>query len=291
MSRDKRKIDTSDRPRNEAVDDGASDAAAPPADDTRLRAKGQSGPGSSASGGPSGASGPNSDHAGGSSAESGAQMGQPGTPVADSAGGQPGAAGSGKKVEVIDLAAAKDGDSSATGDITGEPTESDGAGVDTATRPAKGTSSTTAGPLGAELEALRGELDERVRDLQRVTAEYANYRKRVERDRGVMAEQAVAMVLASLLPILDDLDRARDHGDLVGPFGAVAEQLTTALAKFGLTGFGEQGDVFDPTRHEAVAHQTSAEVTEPTCVAVMRRGYMLGDRQLRAALVAVADPE
>ena len=146
-------------------------------------------------------------------------------------------------------------------------------------------------PLGAELEALRTELDERTRDLQRVSAEYANYRKRVDRDRGVVAEQTTGAVLAALLPVLDDLDRARDHGDLVGPFGSVAEQLIAALGKFGLNAFGEKGDPFDPTRHEAVAHQTSADVTEPTCVDVMRRGYLLGDRLLRAAMVAVADPE
>ncbi|MEH1123967.1 nucleotide exchange factor GrpE [Micromonospora sp. CPCC 206061] len=148
-----------------------------------------------------------------------------------------------------------------------------------------------AGPLGAELEALRSELEERTNDLQRVTAEYANYRKRVDRDRGLAAEQTTGTVLGALLPVLDDLDRAREHGDLVGPFAAVSEQLVAALGKFGLTAFGEKGDPFDPTRHEAVAHQTSAEVSEPTCVQVMRRGYLLGDRLLRPALVAVADPE
>ncbi len=147
------------------------------------------------------------------------------------------------------------------------------------------------GPLGAELAALRDSLDERTRDLQRVTAEYANYRKRVDRDRSLAGEQAVGSVLAALLPVLDDLDRAREHGDLVGPFGSVAEQLQAALSKFGLTPFGEKGDPFDPTRHEAVAHQTSAEVTEPTCVDILRRGYLLGERLLRPALVAVADPE
>jgi molecular chaperone GrpE len=147
------------------------------------------------------------------------------------------------------------------------------------------------GALGAELEALRADLEERTRDLQRVTAEYANYRKRVDRDRGVQAEQATGLVISALLPVLDDLDRAREHGDLVGPFAVVAEQLVAALGKFGLTAFGEKGDPFDPTRHEAVAHRTSSEVTEPTCVEVMRRGYLLGDRLLRAALVAVADPE
>ncbi len=147
------------------------------------------------------------------------------------------------------------------------------------------------GPLGAELEALRSDIDELTRDLQRITAEYANYRKRVDRDRGLVTEQAIAAVLAALLPVLDDIDRAREHGDLVGPFGSVAEQLVNSLTKFGLTPFGEKGDAFDPTRHEAVAHQTSGEVTEPTCVDILRRGYLLGDRLVRPALVAVADPE
>ena len=146
-------------------------------------------------------------------------------------------------------------------------------------------------PFAAEVASLRTALEERTRDLQRVTAEYANYRKRVDRDRALVVEQATGNVIAVLLPVLDDLDRARDHGDLTGPFAAVADQLTAALAKFGLTPFGAKGDAFDPTRHEAVAHQTSAEVTEPTCVGIMRRGYLLGDRLLRPALVAVADPE
>jgi len=145
--------------------------------------------------------------------------------------------------------------------------------------------------LGAELEAMRTSVDELTGDLQRITAEYANYRKRVDRDRGLVAEQATGTVLAALLPVLDDIDRAREHGDLVGPFGSVAEQLVNALTKFGLTPFGEKGDTFDPTRHEAVTHETSAEVTEPTCVGILRRGYLLGDRLLRPALVAVADPE
>ncbi len=143
----------------------------------------------------------------------------------------------------------------------------------------------------AALGELRSTLEERTADLQRITAEYANYRKRVERDRALAAESAVAMVLAALLPVLDDLDRARDHGDLTGPFASVAEQFTTITGKLGLTAFGAKGDVFDPKVHEAVAHQTSAEVTESTCVDVMRRGYLLGDRLLRPAMVAVADPE
>ena len=146
-------------------------------------------------------------------------------------------------------------------------------------------------PAQAELEAVRSELEERVRDLQRVSAEYANYRKRVDRDRGAVLEQATSAVISTLLPILDDLDRARGHDDLVGPAAAMADQLTVTLGKFGLSGFGEVGDPFDPTRHEAVSHETSADVTEPTCISVMRRGYLLGDRLLRPALVGVADPQ
>ncbi|MFC7245492.1 nucleotide exchange factor GrpE [Catellatospora aurea] len=145
--------------------------------------------------------------------------------------------------------------------------------------------------LGAELAQLRSALEERTADLQRVTAEYANYRKRVERDRTVSAELATGQVLTALLPVLDDLDRAREHGDLSGPFGAVADQIAAVVAKFGLTAFGEKGDTFDPNRHEAVAHLPSADVTEPTCIDVMRRGYLLGERLLRPAMVAVAAPE
>jgi molecular chaperone GrpE len=158
-------------------------------------------------------------------------------------------------------------------------------------KPVDGADEKKAVPFAAEAAALRTALDERTRDLQRITAEYANYRKRVDRDRALVVEQATGNVIAVLLPVLDDLDRARDHGDLTGPFAAVADQLTAALAKFGLTPFGAKGDPFDPTRHEAVTHRTSSEVTEPSCVAIMRRGYQLGERLLRPALVEVADPE
>nr|WP_281248391.1 nucleotide exchange factor GrpE [Cryptosporangium aurantiacum] len=144
---------------------------------------------------------------------------------------------------------------------------------------------------GGEAAAkLTVELAERTADLKRVTAEYANYRRRVERDRQVVAEQATGAVLTALLPVLDDLDRARAHGDLTGPFGAVAEQLVAILTKLGLNAFGEKGDPFDPTYHEAVAHTTSPDVTETACIDVLRKGYTFGDRLLRAAMVAVADP-
>jgi len=149
-------------------------------------------------------------------------------------------------------------------------------------------------PAPAEAEeagTVQAELEERTRDLKRVVAEYANYRRRVERDRTVAAEQATATLLGSLLPVLDDLDRAREHGDLVGPFASVADSLVAILTKAGLTPYGEPGDPFDPMHHEAVAHSLSADVTEPTCVMVMRRGYRHGERMLRPAMVAVADPD
>ncbi|GAA4217077.1 nucleotide exchange factor GrpE [Actinocatenispora rupis] len=145
--------------------------------------------------------------------------------------------------------------------------------------------------LSADVETLRKELEERTSDLKRVVAEYANYRRRVERDRALAGEQATGALLSSLLPVLDDLDRAREHGDLVGPFAAVADQLVSVLTKAGLTPYGEAGDPFDPMHHEAVAHSLSPDVTEPTCVMVMRRGYRHGERMLRPAMVAVADPD
>lgn len=147
------------------------------------------------------------------------------------------------------------------------------------------------GPLGAELEMLRKQLDEAQDDIKRVAAEYKNYRDRVKRDQAAAAELAVASVLSALLPVLDDLDRARDHGDLTGPFGSVAEQLLAVVGKLGLTAFGAKGDPFDPNLHEAVAHLSAADVPEGTCVDVMRRGYMLGERLLRPAMVAVAAPQ
>ena len=151
-------------------------------------------------------------------------------------------------------------------------------------------STTSAAAPAAESGGLTDQLAERTADLQRVTAEYANYRRRVDRDRSASSEQATAAVLVALLPVLDNIERARQHGDLTGAFAAVAEQLEGTLAKFGLTPFGDPGDHFDPQRHEAVLHSTSPEVDQPTCVEVMRRGYTMGERLLRPAMVAVADP-
>ena len=126
-------------------------------------------------------------------------------------------------------------------------------------------------------------------DLQRVQADFANYRKRALRDQQLIADRAKAGVLAQLLGVLDDLDRARSHGDLEsGPLKSVADKLVTALEGLGLSGFGEQGDEFDPALHEAVTHEESKDHKSGEIIAVVRKGYRIGDRVLRPAMVRVA---
>ncbi|WP_433266564.1 nucleotide exchange factor GrpE [Actinosynnema sp. CS-041913] len=138
---------------------------------------------------------------------------------------------------------------------------------------------------------LKAQLDERTADLQRLTAEYANYRKRVDRDRELVITTAKAQVANDLLAVLDDIERAGAHGDLTGAFKAVADKLVGALHGVGLAPFGHEGEPFDPSVHEAVQHSTSPDVTGPTVTAVLRRGYRFGERVLRPALVAVTDHE
>ena len=138
---------------------------------------------------------------------------------------------------------------------------------------------------------LQAQLAERTADLQRLQAEYTNYRRRVERDRVAVREQAVAGTLMELLPVLDDIGRARDHGELTGGFAKVAESLEAAVTKLGLSPFGQKGDPFDPMVHEALMHSYSPDVAEPTAVEVLQPGYRIGDRVLRPARVAVAEPE
>jgi molecular chaperone GrpE len=133
-------------------------------------------------------------------------------------------------------------------------------------------------------------LDERTGDLQRVQAEYANYRKRAEREQLAAGDRAVGRVLTELLPILDDIERARVHGDLTGALKSVADHFDTTLGKLGLVAFGEPGDPFDPTVHEAVMHSESDDVTEATCTVIMRPGYRHGERLLRPAMVGVSEP-
>ena len=136
--------------------------------------------------------------------------------------------------------------------------------------------------------ASSDEVDELKSTLQRVKAEYDNYRKRALRDQQLVAERTKAAVVTQLLPVLDDLDRARSHGDLEsGPLKSVADKLATALEGLGLSGFGDEGDEFDPSLHEAVQHE--GEGTHPIVGSVMRRGYKVGDQVVRHALVGVVD--
>ena len=143
------------------------------------------------------------------------------------------------------------------------------------------------GKQAADFEA---QLAERTADLQRLQAEYANYRKRVDRDRGAVREQAVAATLAGLLPVLDAIDQAREHGELSGGFKSVADSLQAALGRLGLVTYGEKGDPFDPKIHEALTHSYSSDVAEDTCVEILQPGYKVGERILRPARVAVAEP-
>jgi molecular chaperone GrpE len=146
--------------------------------------------------------------------------------------------------------------------------------------PAPGVAVAT-GPDSDEVAELKS-------TLQRVKAEYDNYRKRALRDQQVVAERTKAAVVAQLFPVLDDLDRARSHGDLEsGPLKSVADKLVTALEGLGLSGFGAEGDEFDPALHEAVQHE--GDGTHPIVGSVMRRGYKVGDLVVRHALVGVVD--
>lgn len=127
-------------------------------------------------------------------------------------------------------------------------------------------------------------------DLQRLQAEYANYRKRVERDRSLAHEMAVGAVLTELLALLDDVDRAEQHGELTGGFKAVADQLNSITSRIGLEKFGTEGEAFNPHTHEALMHETSTDVTVPTASKILQPGYTYKERILRPARVLVTDP-
>jgi molecular chaperone GrpE len=146
----------------------------------------------------------------------------------------------------------------------------------------------TAGRLAAQ--ELRTQLAERTADLQRLQAEYANYRKRVDRDRATVREAAIASALTELLPVLDAIGQARDHGELSGGFKSVADSLQATLGKLGLVSYGQRGEAFDPKIHEALMHSYSPDVAEDTCVEILQPGYKVGERILRPARVAVAEP-
>jgi molecular chaperone GrpE len=160
-----------------------------------------------------------------------------------------------------------------------------------ASGPAPGGPAPEAAAAGAAQRAdasMSDELTELKSTLQRVKAEYDNYRKRALRDQQLAADRTKVAVVTQLLPVLDDLDRARSHGDLEsGPLKSVADKLATALEGLGLSGFGAEGDVFDPSLHEAVQHE--GDGTHPIVGTVMRRGYKVGDQVVRHALVGVVD--
>lgn len=142
-----------------------------------------------------------------------------------------------------------------------------------------------------ELVLAQTALAERTLDLQRLQAEFLNYKRRVERDRDLVRENAVFTVLSGLLPVLDDIDRAREHGEVEGGFKAVADSLDRTVSGLGLTKYGAKGDEFDPTLHEALMHGQSAEVETTQVDVVAQAGYRIGDRVVRAAKVTVLGPE
>ena len=148
-----------------------------------------------------------------------------------------------------------------------------------------------AGAAAADpVDALQTQLAERTADLQRLQAEYVNYKRRVDRDRQLVRDNAAAGVLTALLPVLDDVDRARAHGELTGGFKAVAESLERTVAALGLVRFGEAGEPFDPRIHEALMHELSDDVDRPTALTILQPGYRVGERVVRPARVAVAEP-
>jgi molecular chaperone GrpE len=154
------------------------------------------------------------------------------------------------------------------------------------------TPAETADILGAsEVTELKVALAERTGDLQRLQAEYVNYKRRVDRDRDLARKAGIEGVLRDLLSVLDDLRSARDHGELTGAFKAVGDEVERITTKYGLTPFGSKGDPFDPHIHEALLHAHAEGIDGPTCVEILQPGYRVGDRVLRPARVAVAEPE
>ena len=149
----------------------------------------------------------------------------------------------------------------------------------------------SASPEADELTVTRMELEERTLDLQRLQADFLNYKRRVERDRELIRENATYAALTPIVDVLDTIDRAREHEPLEGGFKAVAEQLERVVTGLGLVKFGQPGDAFDPTVHEALSHiGTDPDVEVTTCKVIAKAGYKIGDRVVRAAQVLVVDP-
>jgi molecular chaperone GrpE len=206
-------------------------------------------------------------------------------PAGTASAGRPGGAGSGNAGPG---GAGSGGSGAAKRGASDEPEAAPAAPKPTAT-PA-GTPAETPAAEPTEANELRTQVAERTADLQRLQAEYANYRKRVDRDRATVREQAVASALTELLPVLDAINQAHEHGELSGGFKSVADSLQAAVGKLGLVSYGQRGDAFDPKIHEALAYSDSPDVTEDTCVEIFQPGYKVGERILRPARVAVAAP-
>ena len=145
--------------------------------------------------------------------------------------------------------------------------------------------------LESDLVTAQSAVGALTEDLKRLQAEYVNYKRRVDRDRQLVKENATFSVLSALMPVLDDLDRAREHGELEGGFKAVADSLERIVAAQGLVKFGNPGDEFDPRFHEALMHSHSPDVTTTTCRDIVTAGYSIGERVVRPAKVTVVDPE
>jgi molecular chaperone GrpE len=143
----------------------------------------------------------------------------------------------------------------------------------------------------ARIAELTASLAERTADLQRLQAEYVNYKRRVDRDRDLSRKVTIEGVIKDFLSVLDDVRSAREHEELTGGFKAVAEEIERVTAKYGLETFGEAGDPFDPHIHEALLHAHADDIDGPTCVEILQPGYRIGNRILRPARVAVAEPE
>ena len=170
-----------------------------------------------------------------------------------------------------------------------------------APRPEPGASTQTQDALAQEraaeeeveddLAVAQRAVGELTNDLQRLQAEFVNYKRRVERDRELVRENATYAALAPIVEVLDTIDRAREHGEVDGGFQAVADQLERTVERLGLAKFGQPGDAFDPTFHEALSHiGEDPEVTVTTCKVIAKAGYRIGDRVVRAAQVLVVDP-
>jgi molecular chaperone GrpE len=169
-------------------------------------------------------------------------------------------------------------------EVAGPTSPEGGAGPAAQAAPAAGAPYETPEEMAARIKELTA-------DLQRLQAEYVNYKRRVDRDRDLVLQNAKFTILSALLPVLDDVDRAREHEELTGGFKAVAESLERIAAGEGLVKFGASGDEFDPRVHEALMHSLSPDVATTTCDKIVQAGYEIGGRVVRPAMVTVVDPD